>query len=384
MTGKQRFEAVMNHERPDKFPLYIPSVANAVASEILGRECVVGTDSMRFHEELSIFQGAAAHREFEERFIEDSVDLARALRVDVLRETWRGQGKASKQVDEHTLLFGDENGRYVVKRYFPEQDSYGVIASGGQPDADELAEDMRASMARPNVLPAREDSLGRVRGARRLFDRLKADELGEIVAAGSFGIPMGDQALLELCVTEPELLREWVWRGSECEVAHMQNLADEGYRWFNGGLDMASNTGTVYSPNAFRAIVLEPLRLFASACAARGTIFCYRTDGNIWQVFDDMFVDAGIQAYGEVDRDAGMTVEKIREVNDNLILLGNTSSAFLLTAAPEQVREDTRRQLAAAKGTNFIPGTSNAIVKGTPAANVFAMIEEIERYGSPR
>ena len=381
MTGKQRFEAVMNHEKPDKLPLFIPTIASDVASEILGRPVITGADSLHFYEELSLFHGAEAHAEFEEKLVADTADLMRALRVDVVREAWRCRSTPTKRLDEFALLFGDPDGAHTIKRYFPAQDSYGVLHTTGTPDADTLAETLEAGLREPLALPTKEESLRSIASDRKLFDALRKEELGEIIGGGGFGITMFDPELLMLCVTAPDLLREVNLRASAREAARMRHLADAGYRWFNGGMDMASNAGTIYSPATFRRIMLEPLRRFAAACAEKDAIFCYRTDGNIWAVFEDMFVDAGIQAYGEVDRDATMTVERVRAAHEHVIVLGNTSSAFLRLASPDEVREDTLRQLEGAQGTNFIPGPSNAVVQGTPVANIFAMIEAIEAFG---
>jgi len=380
MTGKQRFEAVVNNRVPDKFPLYIPTVSCSVASEILGHIALTGADRLHFEEELSLFRGPSAHAEFEEKLISDTEELMRALRVDIVRETWRSQEIPTKQLDEYTLLFGDENGAHKIKRYFPEQDSYGVLFSNIHQDADELAEHLRAALETPVVLPTMEDSLRAVQSARRLFDRLEDCALGEIISGGSFGISMFDPAWLELSVLEPELLHAHFMRVSADAVVRMRHMAAAGYYWFNGGLDMASSSGPIYSPATFRGVLLEPLKMFASACAECGAVFCYRTDGNIWLMFEEMFTHAGIQAYGEVDRDAGMRVEDIRRTNGNLIILGNTSSALLHGGSAQQVREDMRQQLEGALGTRFIPGPSNAIVHGTPPENVFAMVEEIERF----
>jgi hypothetical protein len=68
-------------------PLFIPSAACTVASEILGRPAYGGADSLHFAEELSLFMGEAAHAEFEQKYYEDTAALARALRVDIVRDT---------------------------------------------------------------------------------------------------------------------------------------------------------------------------------------------------------------------------------------------------------------------------------------------------------
>ena len=91
-------------------------------------------------------------------------------------------------------------------------------------------------------------------------------------------------------------------------------------------------------------------------------------------------VKSGVQAFGEVDRSAGMTVAKIRAAHPNLIVLGNTASVLLHKGTKEEVKEDTRKQLEESEGINFIPGCSNAIVHGTPIRNIYAMIEEIEKF----
>jgi len=56
------------------------------------------------------------------------------------------------------------------------------------------------------------------------------------------------------------------------------------------------------------------------------------------------------------------------------------SSAFLHRATEAEVRVETRKQLEESGGTHFIPGPSNAVMPGTPVKNLFAMVEEIEKF----
>jgi hypothetical protein len=64
MNCHERFEAVLNHRKPDKLPFYFPTITCRTASEILGRRVYSGGDSLHFHEELSWLEGENAHREF--------------------------------------------------------------------------------------------------------------------------------------------------------------------------------------------------------------------------------------------------------------------------------------------------------------------------------
>ena len=381
MTGKQRFEAVMNHQKSDKLPLFIPTVACTVASEILGRKAITGADSLHFAEELAICQGKDAHQEFEGRFYQDSADLHRALRVDIVRVTWRANGKAAKQLDENTLLFGDENGPHYIKRFYPESQTYGIVHDTRKPRSPEdLLEIYEKALQEPEYVPTAEDALASIQTSVRVFDSHKGENLGEILPGGGFGIGMTDPVLLELAITDPDVLRETYMRAARYEAARMKHLVKLGYRFFNGGIDMASNQGPIYSPKTFREVMAEPLTFFAEACKKENAIFSYRSDGNIWPIFDIMFGECGVQAFGEVDRDATMTVEAIRKRNPNVIILGNMSSAFLHHATEEEVRLETRKQLEEAGGSHFIPGPSNAVMPGTPVKNLFAMVEEFEKF----
>lgn len=117
MDSCERFLAVLEHRKPDRLPLYVPTVACSVASQILGYEAHTGGDSLHFKEEYSWTQGPAAHDEFVQKYREDTMALARALGVDVVREAWRCRRRPAKRIDDNTLFIGDENGRYTVKRY---------------------------------------------------------------------------------------------------------------------------------------------------------------------------------------------------------------------------------------------------------------------------
>jgi len=384
MTGRERFNAIIDHKRPDKMPFYIPTVSCTVASEILSRPVFTGADSLHFHEELAIYRGEAAHKEFEEKYYEDTVDLHRALRVDIVRDTWRSKERAVRQLDENTLMFGDEDGEYYIKRFFPGPQTYGIIKDTRKPkEPEELQSMFEKELSEPVQLPDYQQSIAYIAGGKRIFDlhRAKGDDLGEIIAGGGgLGLPIDNSSYLELALLEPELLREHYMRVALADCVRMRFLAREGYRWFSGGHDMATMISTIYSPNTFKAVLADAVKTFADCCAEENVVFCYKSDGNMWGVFDIMFNECGVQAYGEVDRDATMTVADIRKRNSNLLILGNMSSAFLHLSSEQAVRDETRKMLDESEGLNFIPGPSNAIMSGTPVKNVFAMIEEIERF----
>lgn len=381
MTGRERFEAVLRHKKPDKMPFFVPTVACTVASELLGRSALGGADSLHFKEELSLFLGKNAHEEFEQQYFEDAVAVARKLRADVIRETWRERRKPSKRIDENTLLFGDPDGGHIVKRFFPETQSYGIIENNYPPaTAETVVESVKNYLNEPQPSVSKEDALNGIKGSRAIFDIVRGDSLGEVIPGFGIGLGFYDPAWLEAMALEPDLMREYCMHGLDAAVARMEYLADDGYLFFSGGADLASGNGPMISPALFETIVTEPLRVYAAACEKKNVIYSYKTDGNIEALLDAMFVRTGVQAYGEVDRDAGMTVKKLRKKLQSLIILGNMSSAMLANAAPDEIYTEQTRQLEESEGLNFIPGPSNAVVHGTPVENIFAMIEAVEDF----
>ena len=96
MNPFERFDTILNHQKPDKLPFYFPTIACSVASELLGRPVFSGGDSLHFAEERSWLLGESAHAEFDHRYREDAIELNRKLGADVVRQTWRSSARPTK------------------------------------------------------------------------------------------------------------------------------------------------------------------------------------------------------------------------------------------------------------------------------------------------
>jgi Uroporphyrinogen decarboxylase (URO-D) len=378
MTPFERFDAALSHRKPDKVPFYFPTIACTVASELLGRPVDAGADSLHFKEELSWFSGDDAHAEFVDRHQRDAIALNLHLRADVVRETWRSPARPTRRIDDNTLLFGPMDGPHVIKRFFPGQQTYGIVEDTQSPaTVEDLVALLRAEMAR-GVQPV--STLEENFADQLRFKRLADPHFPAIGSGAGFGIPMTSAAWLEAVATEPGFLAEYFEFRADDAIRQVGWMRERGYRFINAGVDIASRRGPVLSPASFRAILSGPLRRVAAECRRLGLVYCFRTDGNTWALMDDLFGATGIQAYGEVDREASMAVGAIHARHPGLIVLGNVSSSVLSQGTEAQVREETRAGLEESRGLDYIAGPSNAVVHGTPAPNVLAMVEEIERY----
>jgi hypothetical protein len=379
MNAFERFDAILSHQKPDKLPFYFPTIACSVASEILGRPVYSGGDSLHFAEERSWLQGVAAHDEFVQRYREDAIELNRKLGADLVRQTWRSSARPTRAFDDYTLLFGEENGPHLIKRFFPEHQSYGVVENTRDAqDVDALRTELKQAIRRDPAIS--DDELAALYHSQIEFKVAAADYFPTLVGGLSLDLPIQSVAWLEATVLEPDLLAEYFMVQARIWVQHVRFLAAQGFRWINGGGDLASNHGTIVSPSFFRTALVPALQLITGACARHGIVYCYRTDGNIWSIVEDLFDVAGVLAFGEVDRDAGMTVGELRRRFPRLLILGNNSSNLLHKGSEAQVRQQTRQALIESGGSHYIAGPSNAIMHGTPVGNLFAMIDEIGQY----
>ena len=377
----KRFYDTLGGKQPDKLPFYYPTIACSVGSAILGRKAYTGADSMFFAEDLAYLQGKSAHREFIDKMHEDTIELYRILKADLVRETVRESFHPTKQVDEYTLMRENADGSYAVKRFFPDTQSYGIIENTAKKpeDADELAELLQKRMdARMNA--PTEEQLDAIYDNHLRF-KAKADQYFPCtLSACSVYTENTDPVWLETMVLEGETVSEYLLFNQQYVDIHLKYLKSKGYEYINAGCDLAAQNAPFYSPNTFEEVILPALSKVTAAAHAAGLKYGYRTDGNTWPLFDKLFVESGVDVYGECDRDAGMTVAKVLDASPTLVILGNICSATLNLGTEQQVREEVRATLEESGGMRYIPGPSNAIMHGTPVENVFAMVDEIEKF----
>ena len=379
MNSNERFQAVLDHKKPDRAPLYIPTMACSVASQILGYDAHTGGDSLHFKEEFSWTQGGNAHDEFVHKYREDTMSLAKALGADVVREGWRCMRRPTKKIDDFTLLFGDKDGQYSVKRYFPEYQSYGTVkTTEGYRNMEEFKKDICRDMKRDNTRS--DEQLADFNKNHIEIKKLAGGNFATLAGALALEAAMDNVIWLEATALEPELLRDYYLHMAEGMARQVRWFKEQGFRFINAGSDIASQEGPIISPKSFSFIFEPALKILAAECARQAMIYCYRSDGNMWSLCDSIFKRAGVQAYGEVDRFATMTVGNLRERYPGVIILGNVSSITLCNGTEQQVREETRATLQESGGYDYIAGPSNAIVHGTPVENVYAMVEEIKGF----
>ena len=380
VTPLERVLKTLRFQEPDRVPYFEQGVASNVSSAILGREAKTGGGGFRQQGIEAAIGGADAYREYEDRYFRDWCDLIEALDFDVVSMPWSGGGAPTRKLDANTYLFGDSDGAWSVLRYDALSDTLHTIDSSlrhegasRQIEAEVRAmESHHAERTQPGP-----DSFGLLERAIARFGKDRA------IAAGPCLVIPIEPAWLEAMLLRPDLVSRYVDMQADYACDQIDALAAMGVHIIWGGGDFCTNKGPVYSPAQFRQFMLEPLKRMTARCHEHSLPYIFRTDGVIWPVAQELFVESGADGYGEIDKQAGMEMGEIRRRLPPLILWGNVDCGRTLSAlTPAEVAAETRACIdAAAPGGGYILGSSNVIHSGVPTENFLAMIETCRDYG---
>ena len=385
MTSKERVFAAFAEQETDKVPVCHISCSSGVASALLGREAYVGFGIQQWREATALWNGADAHAEFVERSFQDILEINRILANDIYRMAYpRCRMKPTKRIDENTFLFeyGPEE-NWKVLRYDPSQEHIQVIYDYA-PGPDSMSTFAELECA----ITAREKAFSRPPAPRVFSDddfsvraqRFLGDEV--VVRMGGGGVSVPREAVwLEAVVLRPDLVARHLDLQVENARRTVGPLIEFGFTLLFGGGDFAGYDGPFYSPRSFHELMLPRLRQVVEIIHRHGGRSIFASDGDLWPVADDLFGRSGVDGFYEIDRRAGMDLDRLRDRFPELTLIGNINSHNLHMNTREEVVAETLSCLDTAKDRNgIIVGVSNMIMPGTPIENVVAMLETIEEY----
>jgi Uroporphyrinogen decarboxylase (URO-D) len=375
MTGKERFRAAFAHEPVDRVPLMEQSVASTVASELLSRPALTGTTDLHHDQAEAAVKGDAAYDEFIETVLQDTVALAERLGHDAVSVPWL-LGKPAKKLNNIEFLYGDpDSGPWSIRRYDPESRSFGIREEGGGPRDEN---DLRRH------LDAMEATLRESSGTTPMYPRherlmeLVGDRL-DVVGGTGIAIPLNEVWLTAVGLW-PDIVERYLDMGVAGALRALDAQAALGIRVIWGGYDLADNRGPIYGPRVFREMVMPRIRRLTDRCRELGLYYLFRTDGNLWSIADEFYVESGIHAHGEIDVDAGMDLVEIRRRYPEITMWGGIACGTLLQhGTADAVRTEVRRVIDGVGTSGLIFGSSNSILHGTPVENVLAMVDEVNR-----
>jgi hypothetical protein len=226
-------------------------------------------------------------------------------------------------------------------------------------------------------------NIEKIRNFANLPEQRLQKEVGDemMIVGGGAGLSVGlDEAALMACSIEPGAVGDILNCQLEAGLAQLEVIAKCGIKVVLGGGDMADKNGPMYSPKMFANLILPRLIKIIERCRQLNLHYVWRTDGNIWPVADMIFNQANVPGYGEVDYDASMETGRIRELYPDVVIWSNASGDFLRQNNRKEVYGYCAMLLEQSKGSHYFHGCSNTILSGTPAENVWAMMEARNDY----
>jgi len=342
---------------------------------VLGREAYVGSGIQQWREAAALWEGEGAHQEFLERTRRDTIDLGRVLDLDMVRVVyWRQPERPTWRIDEYTFFYGSQDADWRIMRFDPDTELYQEIDHSPRPEAgcQDLQEELdRTECALEGYKPTAESFPEILMGLQAYGQSRAIPAWGVMI-----GVPYGSAAWLEAIAARPDLVARLLDLQAEQAVRTIRAVSQLGVRVVLGGMDLANNVGPLYSPRAFRELVVPRLKRVVETCRSLGMFYFFASDGNLWPIADYLFPE--VDGYYEIDRRAGMDLRLLRRRYPHLTLVGNISSHTLHLGTAEEVVEETLSCLEVAhEFGSVIVGCSNQIVCQTPERNLIAMLETI-------
>ena len=371
MRSKERILNAFAFQENDRIPCYEQQISNRVASDILGRKALTGGAELYY--EIWTRALAGDTNSLWERSCKDNVELYRRLGLDMIPFLPPGIFSSRPQKnDGNRFYFGGKFWEEI--EYAPEtqaiarRDSY--LDQKGIEGLKEYVADQKSRKI---------DSAEIIRTGK-LFRAMAPDDMA-IAGFISICIPADEVIWLEATLLAPDLVGEYLDIRLRDTLETIGLYArDKIVDVVHFGGDLCGNTGPMYSPAIFRAMVVPRLKQATALAHQLGLKTVYNTDGYTWPIADDLFNATGIQAYMEIDHAAGMDLEELRCKFPRLTLIGNVPVDALVRGEEKDIVRLTRECLKKGQNRGHILSSSNTIYPGVKTGNFLAMLDTLRTF----
>ena len=352
-SSRQRVEAALRHEQPDRTPVFEYVLLSPVADRLLGRAYSV--DASHWPNVLDALGWERAVRQM----AVDRVELACKLGHDMLY-AWPNPLPADRDVGLNMppAESSDDPVETVARR------NERTAESLGPPDEDSLLvyTFMTEEMQRRDV------------------------DLPILAPAYVHGI-WTDVDLMQTMLLAPQIAHEHFRLATARAIACIERFIDLGIDQIGLGGDFAGKRPMI-SPDAYREFIVPQVRACSRRIHQAGLWAVNASDGDLWSVIDDFLIGCEVDGYLEIDRFAGMDLGELKTRHgDRITFYGDLDCGNLLSfATPDEIRRDTVRCVEAGMGNGgHILCASNAITASVSLENYFAVVEGYHDYfGLPR
>jgi len=378
----QRILRAFAHESPDRTPLFeIFQPHHPIHWQICGR--TVGTDQAMCWDAMAdgiaweelIEAEAQAAFQISKLFELDMVRLNRGTPRDYCRPVRLGTGRwelggVEYVVDERTKLVRPahpaESGAYSQR--VTERDLMAAVEAWESAPVEDVPD--------PDPLCRRVRELAEAEG----IDWVYMAELG----AGT-GVAFYPPFLLMWMLTDPDPYCRWLTMRKENAFRRTRALMAQGHTVIALGGDVASDKGPFISPELYRRYVLPVIQEHVQLVHEAGALAVYTSDGNLWDIKEEVFFASGADGYQEVDKAAGMTFPRLIEegIDRRICILGNLDARHTLChGTASEVRAEVFECLAQGQRSpgGHILHASHSVHEDVRAANYVAAVGAYREY----
>ncbi|MBP6086617.1 MAG: hypothetical protein KA449_00225 [Pelolinea sp.] len=380
MTSRERVQAVLNHEIPDRVPLII-GASNATGIK------------MKTYQGIKQLVGISAADEYiydwpELGTAKIDEETMRRLRSDVrgvLDQFPKAVQERNKNREPHTPCIDDWGiGQIEIEP--------GVWFPGYHPLADaRTIEDLEAYDGWPDM-----DDPYRVAIAKQEAEALDQKNQYAIMAAPwlmfpferAIGLQGMDKFLMNMAVY-PDFAEAMLRKITELCKKHLTNFlkaVGEHIDLIKIGDDLGTQDRLMISPRMYRRM-LKPLHadLIETIRAHTKAKIFFHTDGDVFDLIDD-FIEIGVDVLNPIQTSAGKMsdLEALKKrYGNNLVFCGAIDTQHILPhGTPEEVRQEVKRVIhILGEDGGYMAASVHTIMNEVPPENVLAMVDAVEEFG---
>ncbi len=373
MTHKERYLTSINHEEPDRVPIY--AGLDAKFKEILtGRKHLqvksyigggvpVGQNSPKTDYEIL---------EWNQKLSNDAV---RKLGTDVfiVSDYWLWpKGYTPKYLDENTFI--DWWGK--IYRFLPKVGTNwwidGIIKT--EEDLD-------------NFSPPDPEEINYDIVDFAVKDAKKGDYpvIGSIHLAGMFPyLMMGglDKFSINL-YTKPKFVEKVTSLVGDTQIKIAKNILDRGVDIIAETDDISGSDGPFWPPNIMKKYIWPATKKMVKICHSKGVPYLKHTDGDIMPVMEEFLEFCEFDGINPIEPQCMDMGEVKRKYGKRLYIKGNVDITWVIPFGTElEVRKDVRRAIdQGAMGGGYIISESNSFHPNCKYENILTYVDEAKKYG---
>ena len=380
MTARERVQAVLNHEKPDRVPI-IMGVSNATGIKIRPYRGLLKMLNL----------------DVEDRYIYDWPELGTALPDERVMQRLHSDVRGvldrfplevyqrNQSRPEHTPFFDDWGGgqmEIAPEEWFP----------GIAPIPDATTVDVLEKYPWPDM-----DDPYRVAHVRAQAKELHDANQYAIMATPWLMFPFerafemqGMEKFLMNLAVEPDFAQELLNKNNQLCMQLMSHFLDECGDLIDIikiGDDLGTQESLMISPRMYRRM-LKPLHAEMIAMIKQKTkakVF-FHTDGDVFDLIED-FIEIGVDVLNPIQTSAGKMsdLEGLKQrYNKRIVFCGAIDTQKVLPyGTPDQVRQEVKRVInILGKDGGYMLATVHTVMNEVPPENILAMVDAVEEFGT--